>query len=102
MTEFVRGHVYWPCSVNSRACANGVYQALLSPPLEPGNEASHDHAILHTLAGSPLTFMLSVTLQEQELNISIPFSLLVFNSHRNRVMQIVFGGQVRDAVRIRK
>ena len=39
VTEFVRGHVYWPCSVNSRACANSVYRALLSPPLEPGNEA---------------------------------------------------------------
>ena len=38
-TEFICGHVYWPCSVNSRACANSVYQALLSPPLEPGNEA---------------------------------------------------------------
>ena len=34
VTEFVRGHVYWPCSVNSRACANSGYQALLSPPLE--------------------------------------------------------------------
>ena len=40
VTEFVCGYVYWPCSVNSRACANGVYQALLSPPLEPGNEAN--------------------------------------------------------------
>ena len=42
MTEFVRGHVYWPCSVNSRACANSGYQALLSPPLEPGNEARNE------------------------------------------------------------
>ena len=39
MTEFVRGHVYWTCSVNCRTYANSVYQALLSPPLEPGNEA---------------------------------------------------------------
>ena len=39
VTEFVRGRVYWPSSVNSRACANSVYQALLSPLLEPGNEA---------------------------------------------------------------
>ena len=37
MTEFVCGHVYWPCSVNSRAW----YQALLSPLLQPGNEASN-------------------------------------------------------------
>ena len=43
VTEFIRGHVYWPCSVNSCACANSVYQALLSPPLEPGNEASTYH-----------------------------------------------------------
>ena len=40
MTEFVCGHVYWPYSVNSRACANSVYQALLSPLLEPGNKAN--------------------------------------------------------------
>ena len=39
MTEFVHGHVYRSCSVNSHACTNSVYQALLSPPLESGNEA---------------------------------------------------------------
>ena len=39
VTEFVRRRLYWTCSINFRACANGVYQALLSPPLEPGNEA---------------------------------------------------------------
>ena len=45
VTEFVRGHVYWPSSVNSCACANSVYQALLSPPLEPGNEANVNPAV---------------------------------------------------------
>ena len=29
----------WPYSVNSHAYTNCVYQAPLSPPLEPGNEA---------------------------------------------------------------
>ena len=40
VTEFIRGHVYWPYSINFRTCTNSVYQALLSHPLEPGYEAS--------------------------------------------------------------
>ena len=54
VTAFVRRHVYWPSSVNSRACTNSVYQALLSPPLEPGNEASTQQiAIIRSQVPNP-------------------------------------------------
>ena len=36
----VHGYIYCRFSVNSCACANMCTQALLSPPLEPGNEAT--------------------------------------------------------------
>ena len=53
MTELVHGHVYWPSSINSRACANSVYQALLSPPLEPGNEATTPLALPNATSLAP-------------------------------------------------
>ena len=40
VAEVVHGYICCCVSINSCSCVNSVYQALLSPPLEPGNEAN--------------------------------------------------------------